>query len=117
MAEPQKPSSGWVYDAKWGIFRNWCTGRHTDPGMANIPELADFLCYIHEEKHLKMPTIEGYCAAISHVLKATRDLDVGHDPSLSNLLANFARDTSQIPHAVPPWNLALVLQSLSGSPF
>ena len=83
--------------------------------ISNLSE-ATTLCY-HHEKHLKIPIIKGYCMAISHVLKATRHMDVGHDPSLSNLLANFARDTSQIPCAVPPWNLTLVLQALSGPPF
>ena len=38
-------------------------------------------------------TIERYRTAISHVLKATQDLDIGKSLALSTLIANFAWDT------------------------
>ena len=83
----------------------------------SVAQVADFLCYLHEQKDLAVSTIEGYRTAISHVLKAVRGLDIGHDPAISSLIANFVRDVSKRKDSAPPWNLALVLQVLTQAPF
>lgn len=51
------------------------------------------------------------------MLKVVKGLDVGIDPSISNLMANFARDTSRIEEPLQSWDLALVLQGLTKGPF
>ena len=79
--------------------------------------IADFLCYLFEEKKLAVSTVEGYRTAISHTLKVTSGVDVGKDPHLTSLLANFQRDVSRGKAPAPEWDLALVLQVLTKPPF
>lgn len=79
--------------------------------------MADFLCHLHEEKHLASSTIEGYRTAIGQVIKATTGQEIGRSSELSSLLSHFDRQgqTSKVP--IPAWDLALVLQMLTTSPF
>ena len=48
------------------------------------------MVHLHEEEHLAVSMIEGYRIAISHTLKARNEVDMGKDPHLLGLLANFA---------------------------
>ena len=117
MAESQKSSTRDLYQRKWDIFVKWCKGKEADPYQASIPLIADFLCELHEKKEYVISTIEGYRTAISHVLKAEIDLDVGNDPHLKSLIANFARDSSRTRTMLPKWDLALVLNAMTKEPF
>ena len=117
IAQRQKSSSTDVYEAKWRNFRTWCSERNVNPRKASVYQVADFLCHLHEDKGLKLSTIEGYRTAISHVCKATQGVDYGKDPHLSGLIANFARDVTKRKSVTPSWNLSLVLQVLTNAPF
>ena len=117
IAKRQKTSSTEVYEAKWRVFRRWCDSRSIRPRKASVCNVADFLCHLHEDRHLKVSTIEGYRTAINHVLKATGNVDIGKDTHISSLIANFSRDVSRRKSVAPPWNLAVVLQVLNGAPF
>jgi integrase len=79
--------------------------------------IAEFFCKLHEEDGYVSGTIAGYRTAISHVLKSRSSLDVGNDPHLKDLLANFERDTTRVRDPVPKWDLALVLHGLTQAPF
>ena len=50
ISHSKRPSTRAVYDAKWRVFSNWCCGRHIDPGRPSIPEVADFLIFLFNEK-------------------------------------------------------------------
>ncbi len=95
----------------------WCGLRDTDPLEATPPIVADFLLHLHEEKKLQYRTIEGYRTAISHTLKAATDMTISDCPQIANLLANFARDPDAQSKPIPNWDLALVLDHLSKSPY
>jgi integrase len=116
MAAAQKPSSLKVYDSKWRNFCDWCVGRQSDPLHSSAAVVADFLLHLKTEKKLAVSTIEGYRTAISHTLKAVSDVDIGRDPHISSLLANFAREKTPRSSA-PPWDLSLVLRKLTQPPF
>ena len=117
MSEAQKKSSLRVYEGKWQYFCKWCRDRNVDP-LHSTPELvADFLIHLREDRNLAISTIEGYRTAISHTIKATSTLDLGKDPNLSSLMANFYRDSGRKRTSLPLWNLSLVLKKLSESPF
>ena len=64
-----------------------------------------------------MSTIEGYRTAIASTLRVVAGLEVGKDPSISSLLANFARDLSKKDRSAPAWDLAYVLDSFRGKDF
>ena len=117
MAKAQKGSSLDIYDSKWRGFASWCDQRNANPCEANVCLVADFLCELHEVRKLAVSTIEGYRTAISHTLKALNDSDLGKDPQLSSLIANFARDQSADRVVAPEWDLAFVLGALLEDPF
>ena len=117
MAESQKSSTLLVYQGKWDKFREWCSDKGIDPFMVSVPLVADFLCYLHKEKSLALSTIEGYRTAISRMIRAKTGLDLGKNQDLSSLLANFARDKPVKKTLIPSWDLSLVLQALTNSPF
>ena len=43
--------------------------------------------------------------------------DISHDPSITRLIDSFFRDRPVIGRCVPPWDLRVVLQSLTQAPF
>ena len=112
MARGQKESTLLVYEGKWKIFVAWCGGRGCDPFAASISLIADFLCFLKDEKKLSLSTIEGYRSAIAGTLRHVTGLEVGKDCALSSLLANFARDKTVKDKRAPGWDLAFVLESL-----
>ena len=68
-----------------------------------------------KRKKLAKSTIEGYRTAIGHVLRAV-EVDMMEGQALSTLMANITRDVKEKPK-VPSWDLALVLETLNGTPF
>jgi hypothetical protein len=44
-----------VYEAKWAIFCDWCSGRDIDPVRVPVQQLADFLVYLYETLALDVP--------------------------------------------------------------
>ena len=82
MARAQKESTLTVYQGKWNQFEKYCVQKKIDPFTASAPEVADFLCFLHEDKHLAISTIEGYRTAISRVVKARSGRDLGKDQAL-----------------------------------
>ena len=117
MSQPQKQSSLKVYQGKWKLFCDWCQERDLDPLSISNLQVADFLVHLHEDRHLAPSTIEGYRTAISNTIKPVSGLDLGKDQHLSNLLANFQRDTTRERSSAPPWDLSLVLRKLTEEPF
>jgi integrase len=117
MARAQKASSQKVYDGKWRVFVDWCEGRGEDPLTATLPLVADFFCYLHEERKLALRTIEGYRTAIGHTLRAAGGCDFSQDREISELFGNFARERGINRTTVAPWDLALVLLSLTKAPY
>ena len=109
-----------VYDAKWIVFTSWCKNQIPVilPHKINVPQLADFLCYLFNTKHLSLTTLQGYRSAISSVLKCYNREHITQDPIISRLIQGFRRILPRKPRFIlPKWNLALVLKCLSQPPF
>jgi len=117
MARPQKDSTITVYQGKWKVFGEWCVSKGVTASEADAVLVADFMLYLHEEKKLARSTIEGYRTAISHVIKAKSGLDLGHNAELSNLIANFTKESINRKAIIPIWDLSLVLLALTKGPF
>ena len=77
-AIPQRNSTIAIYASKWSRFCSWCRERTVDPVQATPPLVAEFLLHLHAKKNLSISTIEGYWMAISHTLKHTANIDLGH---------------------------------------
>jgi hypothetical protein len=116
MARAQKSSTLSVYQGKWNVFSSWCVERGSDPLDATSPLVADFLCFLRD-KPLAISTIEGYRTALSKVLKAHKGLDIGKDTAITRLIADFQREAPARNLSVPSWDLSLVLNMLTKSPF
>jgi hypothetical protein len=43
VSKSVRESTGIVYEAKWAIFCDWCSGRNSDPVRVTVQQLADFL--------------------------------------------------------------------------
>ena len=114
LARPCSPSP--IYDGKWCIFCAWCGGRETDPFIAYILLIAEFLTYLFWDKQLAPGTKAGYRAAIASAFKHTGLPDVGHDPALTAVLAS-SRKRPRRPRFLPQWDLSLVLMALTRALF
>ena len=60
ISKSVRESTGIVYEAKWAIFCDLCSGRDIDPVQVTVQQLADFLVFLFEIKQLVLPTIKGY---------------------------------------------------------
>ena len=88
----------------------------TDPRKASIQLVADFLIHLRDELKFTIPTIKGYRAAISLVLKAKK-IDVSNSQELSALIKSMAAEVPARDPSIPKWNLTLVLETLLREPY
>ena len=116
ISQPIGGSSLAIYESKWRAFCGWCDQRKVDPFRVSVMEVADFLSDKFREGRAPS-TIAGYRTAIAKTLDHFRGDSLSDNPQLSALLRTFERDRpSKGPRAVD-WDLSLVLNALSQSPF
>ena len=113
---PQRRSTRAIYESKWSIFVRWCEEHQVDFRSPSIRQIADFLLYLFQKKHLQPSTIDGYRTAISDKIGNGR-VNIGKDENLTRLLDSFHRDKPKGRRGVPSWNLSLVLHQLTKPPF
>ena len=106
-----------VYDAKWTIYCDWCNQQEIDPVSISAQQLADFLVFLFEEKHLAPSTIKGYRSAISRTISILGGPDFGNNELISLLVRNFTLERPKQNRLVPAWDLGLVLSFLKSDPF
>jgi len=117
ISAPQARSTLDLYQGKWNIFSTYCRERDISPLNASVPQIADFLNHLFEDKGYKPSTIDGYRVAIAGALKHLRGVNVGRDPSLSDLSTWMHRERPRGSSSSPPWDLKLVLLALQEPPF
>ena len=113
---PQRRSTRAIYESKWAVFVRWCEEHKVDVGSPSIKQIADFLLFLFQEKHLQPSTIDGYRTAISDKIGNGQG-NIGKDENLTRLLDSFHRDKPKGRRGVPSWNLSLVLHQLTKLPF
>jgi hypothetical protein len=106
-----------VYEAKWEIFCDWCSGRDIDPVRVTVQQLADFLVYLFEIKQLVPSTIKGYISAIGRTISLLGGPDFGQNKYISLLVRSFNLERPKQNKLVPHWNLGLVLAAPNPPPF
>ncbi|XP_021363608.1 uncharacterized protein LOC110456894 [Mizuhopecten yessoensis] len=117
IARSIRSSSAAVYQSRWSIFCDWCGQRQVDPLKASVPLIADLLLHLFRSKKLAPGTIAGYRSAIAGILSYARRPEVGSSSSLSALIRGFTIERPRVRRLTPQWNLALVLESLLGTPY
>ena len=113
---PQRRSTRAVYESKWAVFLRWSKENKVDFRSPSIRQIADFLLFLFQEKHLQLSTIDGYRTAIAD--KISNDpVNISKDENLTRLLDSFHRDKPKGRRGIPSWNLSLVLHKLTKPPF
>lgn len=117
IANPQRENTLKIYKGKWKIFLDWANLKQDEIHKISIPMIAKFLLYLFEEQKLQVATIDGYKTAIANQLKQVSPLQVATDEKLCNLIKSFYRDRPRNLRTLPHWDLSVVLNALSKTPY
>ena len=74
----------------------------------------DFLIHLHHDKGLSVSAVKGYSSALNSVL-ALKSRDLASSREITMLLRNFSRSLDPVELRPRAWDVALVLQSLTGT--
>ena len=98
------------------IFCGWCRGRGVAPVNATVPVVVDFLIHLRHDKGLSVSAVKGYSSALNSVL-ALKGRDLASSREITMLLRSFSRSVDPVELRPPAWDVALVLQSLTGAQY
>ena len=76
----------------------------------------DFLVHLRHDKGLSVSAVKGYSSALNSVL-ALKGRDLASSREITMLLRSFSRSVDPVGLRPPAWDVALVLQSLTGAPY
>ena len=76
----------------------------------------DFLIHLRHDKGLSVSAIKGYSSALNSVL-ALKVRDLASSREITMLLRSFSRSVDPVELRPPAWDVAMVLQSLTGTPY
>ena len=111
-----RSSTSRLYQSRWQIFCGWCRGRGVAPVNATVPVVVDFLIHLRHDKGLSVSAVKGYSSALNSVL-ALKGRDLASSRKITMLLRSFSRSVDPVELRPPAWDIALVLQSLTGAPY
>ena len=111
-----RSSTSRLYQSRWQIFCGWCRGRGVAPVNATVPVVVDFLIHLRHDKGLSVSVVKGYSSALNSVL-ALKGRDLALSRKIMMLLRSFSRSVDPVELRLPAWDVALVLQSLTGVPY
>ena len=109
-------STSRLYQSRWQIFCGWCRGRGVAPVNATVPVVVDFLIHLCHDKGLSVSAVKGYSSALNSVL-ALKGRDLASSREITVLLRSFSRSVDPVELHPPAWDVALVLQNLTGAPY
>ena len=111
-----RTSTSRLYQAKWMLFCGWCCGRGVAPVNATVPLIVDFLVHLCRDKGLSVSAVKGYRSALNSVF-ALKGMDLADSRPISMLIRSFSKSVRPEELRPPAWDVALVLQSLTRSPY
>ena len=111
-----RSSTSRLYQLRWQIFCGWCRGGGVAPVNATVPVVVDFLIQLRHDKDLSVSAVKGYSSALNSVL-ALKGRDLASSQEIRMLLRSFSRSVDPVELRPPAWDVALVLQSLTGAPY
>ena len=74
----------------------------------------DFLIHLRHDKGLSVSAVKGYSSILNSVL-ALKGQDLASSQEITVLLRSFSRSVDPVKLCPPAWDVALVLQSLTGA--
>ena len=76
----------------------------------------DFLIHLRHDKGLSVSAVKGYSSALNSVL-ALNGRDLASSREITMLFRSFSRSMDPVELRPPAWDVALVLQGLTGAPY
>ena len=116
-AAPRRPSTNRMYDDRWRRFDRWAAGQGFDPVDPTAAQIASFLFDLFDNHGLSPQTIKGYRICIGSVLNRTGRAKVVLHRTISDMIASMELQRPRITPVLPQWDLGVVLEALSKSPY
>ena len=116
-AAPRRPSTNRMYDDRWRRFTRWAAGQGFDPLDPTAAEIASFLYDLFDTHGLSPQTIKGYRTCIGSVLTRTSRAKVVLHRTISDMIASMELQRPRTTPVLPQWDLGVVLEALSKSPY
>ena len=110
-AAPRRPSTNLMG------FARWAAGQGFDPLDPTAAQIASFLFDLFDTHGLSPQTKRGYRTCIGSVLIRTGRARVVLHRTISDMIASMDLQRPRIMPVVPQWDLGVVLEALSKSPF
>ena len=82
----------------------------------SVKQISDFFMYLYQGLNRRPSIIDGYRTAIVDTLGPTAQ-HIAHNADLHRLLSSFHRDRPKTSRNLPQWNLSVVLNELTKTPF
>ena len=112
----RRPSSRAGYQAKWVVYRRWCTSEGHSISRPSLPNLADFLFWLRRSKKLSVSAVMGYCSMLSAVFRSVFP-EISTSAVLHDLLRSFRVEAPVRSVTPPSWDLVKVLEFLKSPVF
>ena len=116
-AAPRRPSTNRMYDDRWSHFARWAAGQGFDPFDPTAAQIASFLFDLFDPHGLSPQTIKGYRTCIGSVLNRTGNARVVLHRTIFDMIASMELQRPRITPVLPQWDLGVVLEALSKSPY
>ncbi|XP_073701195.1 uncharacterized protein [Garra rufa] len=105
-----------LYECKWGVFERWCETKHEIPFQCSVAVVLSFLQDLIDQGKA-FSTIKVFLAAISACHIGFDNKTVGQHPLVCRFMKGARRALPVSKPLSPSWDLGLVLDALSMSPF
>ena len=112
----RKPSSRAGYQAKWLVYRRWCTTEGHSISRPLLPKIADFLFWLRRSRKLSVSAVIGYRSMLSAVFRSVLP-EISTSAVLHDLLRSFRVEVPIRSVSPPAWNLLAVLEFLKSPIF
>ena len=112
----RKPSSRAGYQAKWLVYRRWCTTEGHSISRLSLPKIADFLFWLKRSRKLSVSAVMGYRSMLSAVFRSVLP-EISTSAVLHDLLRSFRVEVPIRSMSPPAWNLLAVLEFLKSPIF
>ncbi|XP_067221487.1 uncharacterized protein [Chanodichthys erythropterus] len=105
-----------LYECKWGVFERWCATKREIPFQCSVAVVLSFLQDLIDQRKA-FSTIKVFLAAISACHIGFDNKTVGQHPLVCRFMKGARRVLPVSKPLSPSWDLGLVLDALSMSPF
>ena len=112
----RRPSSRAGYQAKWPVYRRWCTSEGHSISRPSLPKIADFLFWLRRSKKLFVSAVMGYRSMLSAVFCSVLP-EISSNAVLHDLLQSFCLEAPIRSVTPPSWDLLKVLEFLKSLVF